>query len=446
MDEANTILAKFFLSPNPPVLFRSINSFKNIQGLLGINHAYKVMVSQYLHNLTRLWQNGEITNFEYLIQLNSIAGRSYLDLTQYPVFPWVLADYSSSTIDLNNRGVYRDLSCPMGALGPKRSIQFRERYQSMEEFSKEGDAQPPYHYGTHYSCAGYVLNYLIRLQPYSNYAMVLQGGHFDIADRLFSSIEASWKSASSENLQDVRELIPEFYYLPEFLINIEGHDFGVTQRDQVVNHVDLPPWANNDPKEFIRIQREALESKHVSEKLNDWIDLIFGYKQRGSPAEAALNVFIHVTYEGEVDIDAISDPVLQMATIAQINNFGQTPSMLFSKPHPKRSFPDVAKKNSDTLSVDASAIAWHSHLQSPLTIVGAPKFIMLNRLMYTPVLADSGSKDVSIADITYSLNNKLIATAKGSIYVPPSNKRVIKYNDLFGGIVINPVLAVTLPR
>ena len=41
---------------------------------------------------------------------------SYNDLTQYPVFPWVLADYSSHELDLTDPGVYRDLSKPMGAL------------------------------------------------------------------------------------------------------------------------------------------------------------------------------------------------------------------------------------------------------------------------------------------------------------------------------------------
>ena len=40
-------------------------------------------------------QRGEITNFQYLMHLNTLAGRSYNDLMQYPVFPWVLADYDS---------------------------------------------------------------------------------------------------------------------------------------------------------------------------------------------------------------------------------------------------------------------------------------------------------------------------------------------------------------
>ena len=41
------------------------------------------------------FQNGEISNFQYLMHLNTLAGRSYNDLAQYPIFPWVLADYES---------------------------------------------------------------------------------------------------------------------------------------------------------------------------------------------------------------------------------------------------------------------------------------------------------------------------------------------------------------
>ena len=55
-----------------------------------------------------------------MLQLNSLAGRTYNDLNQYPVFPWVVADYESDTLDLSDPGVYRDLAKPVGALDPKR--------------------------------------------------------------------------------------------------------------------------------------------------------------------------------------------------------------------------------------------------------------------------------------------------------------------------------------
>lgn len=260
------------------------------------------------------------------------------------MFPWILSDYKSSFLDLEDPSIYRDLSKPMGAIGSKRAEHFIERFESMKsDFETNSSDSRPFHYGTHYSCAGYVLHYLVRLQPFSNMAVDLQGGGFDKPDRLFRSIADSWSSAAGENLQDVKELIPEFFSLPLFLSNSNHFDLGVTQAGETIHHVALPPWANNDPIEFILKHREALESRYVSEHLQDWIDLIFGYKQRGVEAEAANNVFIHLTYPGEVDIDSITDPLYRSAVLSQINNFGQTPSRLFSKAHPRRNMPETLK-------------------------------------------------------------------------------------------------------
>ena len=126
-----------------------------------------------------------MTNFDFLMHLNSFAGRSYNDLTQYPVFPWVIADYESEEIDLDDPNTYRDLSKPMGAQSEPRAQSFRDRYEALEDSYENNDGVPPFHYGTHYSCAAYVLYYLMRLEPFSRLALTLQGGHFDVADRLF---------------------------------------------------------------------------------------------------------------------------------------------------------------------------------------------------------------------------------------------------------------------
>lgn len=74
------------------------------------------------------WVNREISNFDYLIQLNTMAGRTYNDLAQYPVFPWILRDYTSEELDLNNPAVFRDLSKPIGVVNEKNAKTVKEKY------------------------------------------------------------------------------------------------------------------------------------------------------------------------------------------------------------------------------------------------------------------------------------------------------------------------------
>lgn len=284
---------------------------------------------------TRKWMRGEISNFHYLMLVNTMAGRTFNDLTQYPVFPWVLADYTSKELDLSDPRSFRDLSKPMGCQTFERQTEFKERYQSFAEMGDEN--APPFHYGTHYSSAMIVTSYLIRLQPFVHSYLLLQGGSFDHPDRLFFSIKKAWASASRDNMTDVRELIPEFFYLPEFLLNTNEYDFGTRQGSGgTIDTVDLPPWAKGDPKIFISKHREALESDHVSQHLHQWIDLVFGHKQRGEAALEATNVFHHLSYHGAKDLDTINDPVERLATIGIIHNFGQTPHQVFQRAHPPR--------------------------------------------------------------------------------------------------------------
>lgn len=63
----------------------------------------------------------------------SLADRTTNDLTQYPVFPWVLSDYLSQEIDLNDPKSYRDLTKPIGALNEDRLNQLKERCEEMDE-------------------------------------------------------------------------------------------------------------------------------------------------------------------------------------------------------------------------------------------------------------------------------------------------------------------------
>lgn len=294
--------------------------------------------------IQKRWQRGEISNFHYLMMVNTLAGRTFNDLTQYPVFPWIIADYTSEDLDLEDPATFRDLSKPMGAQTQGRVPGYIETYSALRDIQSE-----PFHYGTHYSSAMIVSSYLIRLPPFVQSYLLVQGESFDHADRLFQSIPDAWDSASRKNKADVRELTPEFFCLPEFLTNINDYDFGRRQSTGAkVDNVVLPPWAKGDPKIFIAKHREALESPYVSENLHHWIDLIFGFKQLGEAAVENLNVFHHLSYSGASDLDRITDTNERNITAGVIHNFGQTPHQVFTKPHPAREHVHCPTRRLDT--------------------------------------------------------------------------------------------------
>jgi len=90
-------------------------------------------------------------------------------------------------------------------------------------------------------------------------------------------------------------IFPPQYKLSELFTNRNEYDLGkLSESDQRIDDVVLPPWAKT-PEDFVRINRLALESEIVSSQLHKWIDLIFGYKQRGPEAS-----------KGEIEIKAVN--------------------------------------------------------------------------------------------------------------------------------------------
>ncbi|KAK8841149.1 hypothetical protein M9Y10_027349 [Tritrichomonas musculus] len=250
-------------------------------------------VKKMAQKVTEKWQKGEISNFKYLMKLNIIAGRSFNDLSQYPVFPWVLNDYKSDTIDLSDPSVYRDLAIPIAAHGEQRLKWMREKMdQSISEETR-------YLFGAFYSSSAVVIGYLIRMEPFTSLHIQLQSGRFDITDRLFVSIPSSWDSVTSAQM-DFRELIPEFFLIPDFLTNVNNFDLGKNVNGEVIGDVKLPPWAKS-PREFIEINKQALESVYVSENLHRWLDIIFGPHSRMPLSNEANNVFHPYFYETSLD-------------------------------------------------------------------------------------------------------------------------------------------------
>lgn len=311
--------------------------------------------------ITQNWIDGKISNFEYLMLLNMYSGRSFNDATKYPVFPWILSNYDAPTIKFDDPKTYRELWKPVGALDDARLQELLEKREEMAYFGEK-----PYLYSSGYSSPLTVYLWLIRLEPFTTQHIDIQEGKFDTAARIFKSISNSHLNATTMP-NDYRELVPEFFFLPEFLKNMSGFDLGKTSEGakQVrVNDVVLPPWANGSPMQFIYLHRKALESQYVSETLNHWIDLIWGYQQRGPEAEKANNIFPEQMYPDiwnklEVELQQKQKVFLDIKTanfskkncrqrysaaisskIEEIESFlmnvGQVPEQLFTTPHPKK--------------------------------------------------------------------------------------------------------------
>ncbi|XP_048586036.1 lysosomal-trafficking regulator isoform X2 [Nematostella vectensis] len=312
--------------------------------------------SEHLNSVTARWRAGTLSNFEYLTELNKMAGRTCNDLMQYPVFPFVLSDFTSEVLDLNDPKTLRDLTKPIAVQNPIMEAKYKEYYRCLkEDYEQQGESDPaaaPCHYSSHYSNSGTVLHFLVRLPPFTNMLLQYQDGNFDQPDRTFHSLATTWRLSSYQSPTDVKELIPEFFFLPEFLENFEGFDFGFRQNGVRVMDVSLPPWAKNNPRLFILIHRQALETDIVSQHLHNWIDLIFGFKQTGKDAVEALNVFHPATYFG-VDINSITDPISNKALKTMIETYGQTPTQLFTYPHS----PWVTRKPQALSAADTASVS-----------------------------------------------------------------------------------------
>ncbi|XP_073209166.1 WD repeat- and FYVE domain-containing protein 4 isoform X3 [Lepidochelys kempii] len=349
------------------------------------------------------WQKREISNFDYLMYLNTLAGRTYNDYMQYPVFPWILADYHSQMLNLASPQTFRDLSKPMGAQTLERKRKFIQRYHEVEK--SEGDPSAQCHYCTHYSSAIIVASYLVRMEPFTQTFCSLQGGSFDVADRMFHSVKNTWDSASRENMSDVRELIPEFFYLPEFLTNCNHFEFGSMQDGTVLGDVQLPPWADGDPYKFIHLHRQALEGDYVSAHLHQWIDLIFGHKQNGSAAVEAVNTFHPYFYGDKVDLNNTSDPLIKSTILGFVSNFGQIPKQLFTKSHPSR---NATGKNAPGKEA-ASSLRSAGHVP--------PLLSSLQTLKLSPVTIKEAPKG-AIGQIIHT-EKIILAVEKNKVLIPP---------------------------
>lgn len=280
--------------------------------------------------ITEDWCNWKISTFDYLMTLNNFSGRSYNNVSQYPVFPWIISDYLSEETKILDKSFYRDLTKNLGMMGePSRSEEYKAKF-----FQEDLAGHGRFHFGTHYSNPGIVFGFMMRIFPFFEAYVKFFNG-LDDPNRMFHSIIESWKSVLSDR-SDLRELIPEFYSLPDMFLNRERLILG--KRDHLeedVNNIVLPKWAKDSPFIFVSKLREALESDITSLSIVQWFDLIFGFQQRGKEAEKAFNIYSPLSYDpGKLIMDETGER--KEAFRVQAYHWGQTPLQLTMIKHMER--------------------------------------------------------------------------------------------------------------
>ena len=294
-------------------LYFPININNDIKGFIKMNPSiikslnYDTLLEKPNYLLEFILENSskkekcEMCVFDLIIVINLISNRSYNDLAQYPVFPLLFffdnTDNKIKDRDFNEQIGFQRITKDSELRSDLFESLYKDRNSDNDRVSR---IEIPFYFGTHYSNNVFTSNFLIRLIPYALYAIELQGDGFDNPNRLFYSIENTFNNISKQK-SDLRELIPEFFYLPEMFMNINDFNFKKNDKDIPIDDVlisnDLIEYFLNlnnnlNQKEkkakytsketiyfyFVIIMKNYLES--LRDKLISWINIIFGTQQR----------------------------------------------------------------------------------------------------------------------------------------------------------------------
>lgn len=244
----------------------------------------KLSPSEDWHSDFKRWWSGEMSNFDYLLLLNRLAGRRWVDHTFHTMMPWVI-DFSVKP-DENSDAGWRDLRKSKWRLA-KGDEQLDFTYSTSEI---------PHHVSDECLSELAVCSYKARRLPLS----VLRSA-------VRSVYEPNEYPSNMQRLYQWTpdECIPEFYIDPRIFTSLHAG----------MSDLSVPAWATS-PEEFISLHRAALESDRVSREIHHWIDITFGYQMSGQAAVEAKNVMLPTP-----------DPMMP-------RSMGRR--QLFTRPHPIR--------------------------------------------------------------------------------------------------------------
>ena len=274
-----------------------------------------------IKKVVNLFKKGDISNYEYLLYLNKLATRSFNDLSQYPVFPWLVTDITrlisedrnpyennKETPGDENESNLRDMNYPISMQNPNK------REEEIEKFIEDSNCTSfPYHLGTHYSTSSYIFYYLMRNNPYCQNLIKLQNYRQENPNRMFLTFKDTQKILKSST--DNRELIPDIYCYVDFFCNVNCAFFGMRANNDILvddfsidenYRIENNKYTNliSNFVEFLYVSKKLLNDINMSKGISQWVDIIFGKKQLPKEEERAesCNIFGKLTYEQRIDL------------------------------------------------------------------------------------------------------------------------------------------------
>ena len=279
------------------------------------------------------WYEREIDTFQFLLYVNKYGGRSYNDLNQYPIIPWIVLKFFPKNDIYHYK--YRDLIFPISIQNENQKEVAKNKFISSKE-----DSDFQFHFNLHYSNSSYVILYLVRLSPFTEGQIKLQKQCFDDPNRQIISFD------SLINLlligKDNRELIPDLFISFEYFYNLNYNFFGIKiSDDQLVNNISIP-YSFNSPAEFVYYMKYLyINDQQIKETINEWIDNIFGINQYDNKPKLeyfnTFNPYSYGQYNKFMSIinnkDLNEDEKKNSISIRKISclSFGQTPEQIFKK-------------------------------------------------------------------------------------------------------------------
>ena len=270
-----------------------------------------------IKKICQSFHKGKSSNYQYLLYLNKYSTRTYNDLTQYPVFPWlvkqnedildILTKLQKNELNQNNYLNYlRDMKYPISMQNEEKRNEAKMKY-----LLDANNSNFPFHLGTHYSTEAFVFYYLMRNNPYGNNLIKLQNYKNEDPNRTFNDFNEIKEILFVSN--DNREIIPDFFCYFDYYCNLNCCFYGLRTGNDIpfiddfqINS-DLSKY-NNNISSYVKSIFECktlLNNLFISNILSKWVDNIFGRKQipKKELIPECCNIYNKLAYEQKVNFE-----------------------------------------------------------------------------------------------------------------------------------------------